>query len=82
MTQNSVTNIEDLPIREGSHLLAFLHILKKAHAELAGEVNANMAATRFKTVPTKRHAKEYIDEVMPLLLDERERRRQKRRGAR
>jgi len=80
MTQDSLASFEDAPIREGSHLMAFLHILKKAHAEMAGEVSASLVATRFSAITTKRHAKEYIDEMMPMLLLEREHRRQRRRS--
>lgn len=69
---------DDQPIRDGSNLLAFLHVLKKAHLELVGKNNAQTAIDRFNRVITKRHAKDYIDELMPQLLKEREQRRAER----
>lgn len=71
---------DDLPIQDGSTLLGFLHILKKAHLELLGASGAQEAIDKYKLVTTRRHAKEYIDELMPQLLAERKRRREKRHG--
>ena len=69
---------DDQPLRDGSSLLGFLHILKKAHLELLGASGAQEAVDRYKLVTTRRHAKEYIDELMPQLLVERQRRRAQR----
>jgi hypothetical protein len=75
MTDQSMMSSDDEPIGEGSSLLGFLHILKKAHSEISGAA----ATARFLRVTTKRSAKDYMDEVMPILLAQREARRQRRR---
>ena len=70
----SVEFDEDEPIREGSNLQAFLYTLRKAHIELEGR---DVVRARFEKIKSKRHAKEYFDEVMPKLIEERKRRRRK-----
>ena len=64
---------ENEPIGDRGNLISFLHILKKAHAELVGIESAH---SRFVQIRTKGHAKKYMEELMPLLLTERERRKQ------
>ncbi len=64
---------ENEPIGDRGNLISFLHILKKAHAELVGIESAN---SRFEQIQTKGHAKQYMEELMPVLLTERERRKQ------
>ena len=66
---------DDEPIREGSNLQAFLYTLRKAHIELEG---VDAVRTRFERIKSKRHAREYFDEIMPRLLEERKKRRNKR----
>lgn len=65
---------DDEPIREGSNLQAFLYTLRKAHIELEGR---DAVQARFEKIRSRRHAREYFDEVMPKFLDERKRRRRK-----
>lgn len=69
---------DDQPLRDGSPLMAFLHILRKAHIALVGKDEAHR---RFHRMSTRKHAREYIEELMPLLLKERSRRRLARQGA-
>jgi len=64
-----------LPLRDGSSLMAFLHVLKKAHIALVGH---NAAHKRFTVMATRGHAKKYIEELMPVLLQERAKHRLKR----
>lgn len=78
MSDDAFDDPDDRPIRDGSTLLGFVHVLKKAHLELLGASGAQEAVDRYKLVTTRRHAKEYIDELMPQLLAEREHRRAKR----
>ncbi|TKC87881.1 hypothetical protein FAZ69_16570 [Trinickia terrae] len=68
---------DDQPLRDGTSLIAFLHVLRKAHKALAGP---DEARRRFNQVATRGHARKYIEELMPLLLDEREKHRLRRRG--
>ncbi len=63
---------DDEPIREGSNLQAFLYTLRKAHIELEG---VDAVRARFAKIRSRRHAREYFDEVMPELIDERKRRK-------
>lgn len=63
-------------LRDGTSLMGFLHILRKAHTALVGR---NKAHQRFHQLHTRGHAKQYIEELMPMLLKERERHRQNRR---
>jgi hypothetical protein len=65
---------DDEPIREGSNLQAFLYTLRKAHIELEG---VEAVRARFEKIRSRRHAREYFDEVMPRLIEERKRRRRK-----
>ncbi|GLQ95130.1 hypothetical protein [Dyella acidisoli] len=59
---------DDQPLRDGTSLMAFLHVLKKAHKALVGP---NAAHQRFLLMSTRGHAKKYIEEIMPLLLKKR-----------
>jgi hypothetical protein len=65
------------PVPDRSTLIGLLHVLRKAHMELVGEHTANQ---RFSQVSTRGDARQYIEEVMPHLMNERERRRQARPG--
>nr|WP_175798991.1 hypothetical protein [Burkholderia anthina] len=64
-----------LPVRDGTSLIAYLHILKKAHAALVGHDKAHQ---RFSEVVTRGQARQYIEEVMPALLQAREAHRRRR----
>lgn len=64
-------------LRDGTSLMAFLHIMRKAHAELMGRDQAHQ---RFRQMHTRGHAKKYIEELMPVLMQERDKRRQRRRA--
>lgn len=63
------------PLRDGSPLMGYLHILRKAHMALVGRDEAHR---RFHLMSTRGHARKYIEELMPLLLKERGRHRLKR----
>ena len=75
MTEASPNVHDNEPIPDGTNLMAFLHILKKAHGELEDKGKAH---DRFLRVKTRRHAKDYINELMPKLLEKREERRKGR----
>jgi hypothetical protein len=64
------------PVRDGSRLMTFLHVLKKAHRALVGHAKAQQ---RFEKIVTHGEARQYIEELMPQLLHEREKRRERRR---
>ncbi|KWF11457.1 hypothetical protein ACRS8P_11265 [Burkholderia cenocepacia] len=64
-----------LPVRDGTSLVAFLHILKKAHAALVGHDTAHR---RFSEIVTRGQARQYIDELMPTLLQARDAHRRRR----
>lgn len=64
---------DDEPLPESGTLIGLLHVLRKAHGELAGE---SAAHRRFNDVRTRADAKRYIDELMPHLLSARAARRQ------
>ncbi|MGF6238581.1 MULTISPECIES: hypothetical protein [Paraburkholderia] len=64
------------PLRDGTSLMAFLHVLKKAHIELDGHAQAHQ---RFQRVTTRGEARQYIEDLMPPLLAERDRQRRARR---
>jgi len=66
------------PLRDGSPLMGYLHILRKAHMALVGRDEAHR---RFHLMSTRGHARKYIEELMPMLLNERVRHRLKRHGA-
>ena len=68
---------DDEPLRDGTSLMAFLHVLKKAHIALVGR---DKARQRFGQVATRGHAKRYIEELMPVLLNERGKHRLRRIG--
>jgi hypothetical protein len=70
---------DDEPVPDGTSLMAFLHILRKAHAHLVGHGKAH---ERCRQVATRGHARRYIKELMQQLLPERERRRQQRASRR
>lgn len=77
MTPVSATDPrDDEPLRDGTSLMAFLHILRKAHVHLVGHDKAH---ERFRQVATRGHARTYIKELMQQLLPEREKHRQQRR---
>jgi hypothetical protein len=77
MTQPDTEDPRDAePVRDGTSLMAYLHVLKKAHGALVGHANA---LQRFRQIVTRGHAKKYIEELMPQLLREREKHRQRRR---
>lgn len=59
---------EDETIPEGAPLQAFLYSLRKAHREIVG---AEEALRRFEKVKTRGHAREYIQELLPGLLQRR-----------
>ncbi|RDS79986.1 hypothetical protein [Dyella psychrodurans] len=63
------------PLRDGTSLMGFLHILRKAHTALVGRDKAHL---RFHQLHTRGHARQYIEELMPMLLEEREKHRQQR----
>jgi hypothetical protein len=65
------------PLRDGSPLMGYLHILRKAHLALVGRDEAHR---RFHLMSTRGHARKYIEELMPLLLKERGRHRLKTRA--
>ncbi|MBN3790395.1 hypothetical protein [Burkholderia sp. Ac-20353] len=69
---------DDEPLGDGTSLMAFLHILKKAHAVLVGHDHAHRLYSQLRT---RGDAKQYIEALMPQLLPEREKRRARRRGA-
>lgn len=69
---------DDQPLRDGTSLMAYLHVLKKAHRALVGH---DVAHRRFMVISTRGHARKYIEELMPLLLKERARHRLKREAA-
>ncbi len=59
---------EDELIPEGAPLQAFLYSLCKAHREIVGIEDAR---GRFAKVKTRGHAREYIEELLPTLLQRR-----------
>jgi len=65
------------PVRDGTSLIAYLHVLKKAHIALVGHDQAHQ---RFHQIVTRGHARKYIEELMPMLLNERDRHRRLRKG--
>ncbi|WP_334040309.1 hypothetical protein [Burkholderia ambifaria] len=67
-----------LPVHDGTSLLAYLHILKKAHAELVGHADAHQ---RFSKIVTRGQARQYIEEVMPALLQKRAEHRARKHGS-
>lgn len=69
---------DDELLRDGSPLMGFLHIVRKAHVALVGRDEAHR---RFHLMSTRGHARKYIEELMPLLLKERGRHHLKRHGA-
>jgi hypothetical protein len=66
------------PVPDSSTLMGLLHVLRKAHMELVGKDKAHQ---RFSGVSTRGDARQYIEEVMPHLMKERERRRKARCGS-
>ncbi|MDR8726294.1 hypothetical protein [Burkholderia pseudomultivorans] len=64
-----------LPVRDGTSLVAFLHILKKAHAALVGHDTAHR---RSSEIVTRGQARQYIEELMPALLHARDAHRRRR----
>ncbi|KWI56956.1 hypothetical protein WT72_15490 [Burkholderia pseudomultivorans] len=64
-----------LSVRDGTSLVAFLHILKKAHAALVGHDTAHR---RFSEIVTRGQARQYIEELMPTLLQARDAHRRRR----
>ncbi len=76
-TTSSYDPRDDALVRDGTSLMAFLHVLREAHKALVGSEHARR---RFEQVVTRGHAKRYIADLMPLLLAERDRRRHARRG--
>lgn len=66
-------------VHDDTSLMAWLHVLKKAHIALVGHDQAHQ---RFGQIVTRGHARQYIEELMPLLLKERDRHRRQRRSAR
>ncbi|RDU96173.1 hypothetical protein [Trinickia dinghuensis] len=63
------------PVPDPSTLMGLLHVLRKAHIELVGE---EVAHKRFSQVSSRGDARQYINELMPHLAKEREKRRQQR----
>ncbi|MBR8157504.1 hypothetical protein KDX20_24025 [Burkholderia cenocepacia] len=68
-----------LPVRDGTSLIAYLHILRKAHAALVGQDRAHQ---RFSEVVTRGQARQYIEELMPVLLHKRAEHRARKHGGR
>lgn len=64
------------PIDANPHLRAFLYTMHKAHAEVVGR---EAARRRFALVHNKQHARQYVEELMPVLVRERDKRRAQRR---
>ena len=58
-------------IPDRAPLLAFLYPLRKAHREITG---AQKARERYGQVVTRGHARAYVEELLPGLLEERRRR--------
>ncbi|HWZ47705.1 MAG TPA: hypothetical protein VNX00_05750 [Herbaspirillum sp.] len=76
MTPISATDPrDDETVPDGTSLMAFLHILRKAHIHLVGPDKAH---ERFRQVITRGHARTYIKELMQQLRPEREKHRQQR----
>jgi hypothetical protein len=67
----------DADVQDGSQLLAFLHVVHKAHSHLVGH---EQARSRFARVKTHGHARQYLSELMPWLLRTRATRRVTPRG--
>jgi hypothetical protein len=65
------------PVPDSSTLMGLLYVLRKAHMELVGK---DAAHHRFSQVSTRGDARQYINELMPHLVKEREKRRQHRHG--
>jgi hypothetical protein len=63
---------ESEPLPERGPLRAYLYALRKAHRELVGD--ARVAGERFESVATRGDARAYIEELLPVLLQERHRR--------
>jgi hypothetical protein len=59
------------PVPDPSTLMGLLHVLRKAHMELVGK---DAAHHRFSQVTTRGEARRYIEELMPYLTQEREKR--------
>ncbi|CAB3761849.1 hypothetical protein [Paraburkholderia solisilvae] len=77
MSQTGTIDPRDAhPVRNGSNLMAYLHVLKKAHAVMVGHARAEQ---RFRQIVTYGEAQRYIEELMPLLLRECDSRWQQRR---
>jgi hypothetical protein len=70
---------DDEQLRDGTSLMAYLYVLKKAHCALVGH---DQAHRRFHMISTRGHARHYIEELMPLLLQERHKHRQRRASGR
>ncbi|MCA3857628.1 MAG: hypothetical protein IOB81_03220 [Burkholderia sp.] len=66
-----------LPVRYGTSLIAYLHILRKAHAALVGQDKAHQ---RFSAIVTRGQARQYIEELMPALLQKRAEHRARKHG--
>lgn len=64
-------------VPDSSMLMGMLCVLRKAHGELVGQ---EAAGQRFSQISTRGDARQYIDELMPHLLREREKRRQHRQA--
>jgi hypothetical protein len=65
------------PVPDPSTLMGLLHVLRKTHMELVGKGAAHQ---RFSQVYTRGDARQYINELMPHLMKEREKRRQHQHG--
>lgn len=70
---------DDERVPDGSTLMGLLHVLRKGHIALVGRDEAHR---RFQQVITRAHARKYIEELMPQLLQERDRHRRQRTTAR
>ncbi|RKU05165.1 hypothetical protein C7H84_03225 [Burkholderia sp. Nafp2/4-1b] len=78
MTTPPVMDPRDaLPVHDGTSLIAYLHILKKAHAALVGHDKAHQ---RFSEIVTRGQARQYIEELMPALQQARDAHRRRRHG--
>jgi len=74
-----LSGLPDTPIDQSRHLRAILFTVRKAHAELVGR---EVARVRAEQVLTREHARSYIEELMPLILQARNDRRASRKLSR
>ena len=69
-----------LPVRDGTSLIAYLHILRKAYAALVGQDHAHQRFSEIVTRGQARQYSQYIEELMPVLLRKRAEHRARKHG--